>query len=114
MGEVALTWDDTREISFDASVVFGHGYDIEPWELMRLEAKTLAGDFAIWPNRLSGATAWSLYDATDGALHFEEFATDFQAEAMAFAIASFRLSYQSKTQAAPRPPQAQSREDDIR
>lgn len=44
-----LSWHDTRELRFGDDVDFGKGFDFEPWELLREEALTHFGLFAVFP-----------------------------------------------------------------
>ena len=89
---LSLTWKDETEIDFDHTVVFGHGYDFDGFELFRQEAQTLHGRFAMWPEMRGPhrATLWSVYDATDGDLQLGKFASDVEAAAYAYAKAAAR------------------------
>lgn len=41
-------WLDTRELQFDETMIFGHGYDFAGWHDYRLEIHTSIGIFAVW------------------------------------------------------------------
>jgi len=58
-----LIWEDTRDVSFDDSVQWGIGYDYDPWELLREEANTEDGRFAVWKCPVHG---WSYYGGSLG------------------------------------------------
>jgi len=70
-----IVWEDTREVSFDDTVMWGVGYDFDPWELCREEADTSDGRFAVWKCPAHG---WSYYGGSQGS-HKGSFAD--QAEA---------------------------------
>lgn len=59
----AALWEDTREVRFDDTVMFGHGYDWDGWESLRDEMHTrAAGSFAIWPE----GGQWHAYGTDQG------------------------------------------------
>jgi hypothetical protein len=58
-----LIWEDTRDVHFDYSVMWGKGYDFHSWECLREEAETSDGRFAVWKCPAHG---WSFYGGTLG------------------------------------------------
>jgi hypothetical protein len=54
---MALTWEDTRNVKMDHTMHMGHGYDWDGWDLLREEAETSIGRFAVWPAQ----GKWSYY-----------------------------------------------------
>lgn len=73
---IALAWQDTREVQFDDTVMFGRWYDFEGWELFRSEIHTPAGSWAVW----SSNGRYSAYGGPDGGMWFEKFDTSEAAE----------------------------------
>lgn len=73
---IALAWQDTREVKFDSTVLFGLGYDFDGWELFRSEIHTPAGSWAVW----SSNGKYSAYGGPDGGMWFEKFDTSEAAE----------------------------------
>lgn len=71
-----LNWEDTRNISFDSTVMFGIGYDFDGLDLFRLEAKGPNGNYLTWPS----GRKWSLYRDSDGALAFERYGTELECQ----------------------------------
>jgi len=64
--EALLEWRDGKTISFDQTMLFGHGYDFQGLELLVEEADTALGKFVIWPDRLGSGKLWALYGGSDG------------------------------------------------
>jgi hypothetical protein len=77
---IDLAWVDTREVRFDQTILFGIGYDFDPWEAAREELHCAAGSFAVWPSQIGGNAKWSAYGGPDNTLWFERFATKQQAK----------------------------------
>lgn len=78
----ALEWEDTRDVRFDGTMLFGKGYDFHSWEHLREETSTACGRFAVWKCPAHG---WSYYG---GKLGFLEggFASEDEAKSSVEAI----------------------------
>jgi hypothetical protein len=61
-----LVWEDTREVEFDQTMMFGLGYDFDGLEYHRWEANTPIGRFAIWPGQTAPMKDWSVYGGKSG------------------------------------------------
>ncbi|HHR6131504.1 TPA: hypothetical protein ACS72K_003136 [Providencia alcalifaciens] len=57
-------WEDTRDVNFDGTMIFGVGYDWGGWDGLREEIHTQKGSFAIWPSGLN--REWYAYGGKDG------------------------------------------------
>lgn len=63
--EPVLEWtNDTRDVELDSTVLFGFGWDWEPWD-RREEAVGPNGNYALWRQ---GTNDWWLYRDSDGAI----------------------------------------------
>lgn len=76
-----LEWEQTTKVIFDSTCLFSKGYDFFGWEEMRMEAKSIYGRVAIWPDYVDRKN-WNFYFE-----HFGVFATDFKSEEEAKAAA---------------------------
>jgi len=70
-------WEDSREVRMDDTMMFGHGYDWDGWEIFRWELHTRAGSFAIWPAH----GTYSAYGGNDGTYWNQCFADAKEAKA---------------------------------
>ena len=70
-------WEDSREVRLDDTMMFGHGYDWDGWEIFRWELHTRAGSFAIWPAH----GTYSAYGGNDGSYWNQCFADAKEAKA---------------------------------
>jgi hypothetical protein len=77
-----LEWDDTRDVEFDPTMIFGFGYDYSGIDDFRLEAKGRMGNYAVWPESSSPRT-YSLYRDSDGAFAYGEYDSYEEAQAAA-------------------------------
>lgn len=60
-------WRDTRTVSMDHTMIFGHSYNWEGWQSARKELHTDWGSFAIWPDYLGDKQSrWNVYHDLDG------------------------------------------------
>ena len=73
---LSLAWEDSREVKFDDTVMFGIGYDFFGWESLRMEIHTPVGSWAVWRNN----DKFSAYGGPDGSMWFERFDTRAEAE----------------------------------
>jgi len=62
-----LDWEcGSEEVRFDATMMFGKGYDFFGLECRREEADTPLGRFVIWPDYMGVRESWSLYGGALG------------------------------------------------
>lgn len=75
-----LIWEDTRDVIFDETTLFNHGFDFDGWECLRQEAQTKKGRFAIWPDSLRKNSKWSMYGGIEGYLALSDFNSENEAK----------------------------------
>lgn len=66
-----LIWEDGKNVEFDHTVMFGHGYDFFGLNFFSQSAKGSNGNYLIWPK--NKGTDYSLYRDSDGMMAFEKF-----------------------------------------
>lgn len=94
MREAIDPWVDTRLVTFNAAIVFGHGgLDFDRWEGLRSECHTRHGSFAIWK---SGRHSWSIYGGKYGLLALDLYSSERQAKEE---VSQLLLSYDNEAKA---------------
>ncbi len=77
-----LVWEDSRELEFDPTMNFSHGFDWFGWRYFRLETIGFNGQrYAIWPDQTAFGQRWSAYGGKNGAFAYQAYRTQIQAEA---------------------------------
>ena len=71
-------WEDTSDVEFDPTVMFGKGWDSFGWEL-REEIQCKNGRYAVWKE----GKKWSAYGGYDGAMNYCGFDSEGDAKAAA-------------------------------
>lgn len=71
-------WEDTRDVIFDDTMVFGKGYDFDGLENLRWEIHTKHGSYAIWPT--GWKNEWSAYGGNEGCYWNQAFTSEREAK----------------------------------